>query len=163
MTVADLERAQVVADVDETDVGKVKIGQEAEIVLDAYPERILEGHVVEVGYLARQTEAGGTALPVKISLDETGGIGVRKDMNADVNIVVSIKKNVLSVPLEAVIEKEGKDVVYVIENGRAKMQRVKLGLATDEAFEIVSGLRQGETVAVKNVDKLREGDRVRFQ
>lgn len=163
MTVADLQKAQVVADVDETDVGRVRIGQEAEIVLDAYPERILEGHVVEVGYLARQTEAGGTALPVKISLDETGGIGVRKDMNADVNIVVSIKKNVLSVPLESVIEKEGRDIVFVVEKGRARMRRVKLGLATDEAFEILSGLREGETVAVKNVDKLREGDRVRVR
>ncbi len=156
-------RAQVVADVDETDIGRVKLGQEAEVALDAFPERSIKGRVIEVGYLARQTEAGGTALPVKISLNETKGIDVRKDMNADVNIVVSVKENVLSIPLEAVIEKEGRDVVYVIEKGRARARRVRLGLATDEAFEIVSGLKRGETVAVKNVERLREGDRVRLQ
>lgn len=163
ITLADLQRAQVVADVDETDVGRVKLGQEAEVALDAFPERSIKGRVVEVGYLARQTEAGGTALPVKISLDETKGVDVRKDMNADVNIVVSVKKNVLSIPLEAVIEKEGRDVVYVIEKGRARMRRVRLGLATDEAFEIASGLKRGEIIAVKNVERLREGDRVRLQ
>jgi HlyD family secretion protein len=163
ITLADLQRAQVVADVDETDVGRVKLGQEAEVALDAFPERSIKGRVIEVGYLARQTEAGGTALPVKISLDETKGIDVRKDMNADVNIVVSVKEDVLSVPLEAVIEKEGRDVVYLIEKGRARARRVRLGLATDEAFEIVRGLKRGETVAVKNVERLREGDRVRLQ
>lgn len=163
MTVADLQKAQVVADVDETDVGRVRIGQGAEVMLDAYPDRTIKGRVVEVGYRAEQTEAGGTALPVKISFESKKGINVRKGMNADVNIVVSVKKNVLSVPLESVIEKEGGDIVFVVEKGRARMRRVKLGLATDEAFEILSGLREGEKVAVKNVDKLREGDRVRVR
>ncbi len=159
--VADLEKSQAIADVDETDIEQVEVGQEAEVVLDAYPSQPITGRVAEISYQAKQTEAGGTALPAKISLDLGGkDVKVRKGMNADVNIVVSVKKNILSVPLEAVVEKEGKDVVFVIQNGRAKMREVTVGLSTDEFFEIQRGLKENENIAIKNAEKLKDGDKV---
>jgi len=90
---------------------------------------------------------------------EIGGV-LRVGMSADTDIIVAIYANVLTIPMNAVTSQDGKDVVFVVEGSRAKRKAIKLGLLSDDTYEVKSGLSAGEKVVVKGLDKVSDGVRV---
>lgn len=160
MVIADFDPTYFVANIDEGDISKVSPGQTAEIVLDAYPEITLLGEVAEIGLVSVATTGGGTAFPVKIRLTDTKGVTLRVGMNGDATVTIDVKQSVLSVPVEAVTERGGKEVVFVVEKGQAKKRPVTLGLASDTDYEVVSGLSEGEKAVIKNLSKLKGDEMV---
>lgn len=163
ITIADMNPTYVVANVDETDIGKLKTGQTVNISLDSYPQAHVKGEITEVGLVAVPTQTGGTAFPVKVKVTSTpleiGGV-LRVGMSADADIIVATFSNVVTIPMNAVTSQDGKDVVFVIEGSRAKRKIVKLGLLSDDVYEVESGLTTGEKVVVKGLDKVSDGVRV---
>jgi len=106
MTVSDLSRMLVRAEVDETDVVDMKLGQKAKISVDAFPDTTFSGTVTEIGNTAKastiSTVAGQTNFEVKVAFDENVP-QVRPGMTADVDIETATHSKTLAVPIQAVI------------------------------------------------------------
>ncbi|MFZ3063119.1 MAG: efflux RND transporter periplasmic adaptor subunit [Actinomycetota bacterium] len=160
VTIADMNPTFIAANVDETDIGKIKAGQTVNISLDAYPQARVKGEITEVGLVAVPTQTGGTAFPVKVRVTSTDGAVLRVGMSADVDIIVATYPNVVTIPMDAVTSQDGKDVVFVVEGSLVKRKAVKLGLLSDDVYEVKSGLTLGEKVVVKGLDKVSDGVRV---
>jgi multidrug efflux pump subunit AcrA (membrane-fusion protein) len=160
MVIADFDPTYFVANIDEGDISKVKPGQTAEIALDAYPETTLLGEVSEIGLVSVATTGGGTAFPVKIKLTDAKGVTLRVGMNGDATLTINVKQAVVAVPVEAVTERDGREVVFVAEKGMAKKRPVTLGLASDTDYEVVSGLSEGEKVVINNLSRLKGNEMI---
>jgi len=111
MTVSDMSEIETEVEVDETDIAQVKIGQEAEIEIDAYPDTTFRGKVTEIGHTARISGLGSqdqvTNFLVKIMLlDEVPSI--RPGMSASVDITTDFREDALNVPIQAVVMREEK-------------------------------------------------------
>src|SRR5215471_16994638 len=106
MTVSDLSRMLVRAEVDETDVVDMKLGQKAKISVDAFPDTTFSGTVTEIGNTAKastiSTVAGQTNFEVKVAFDDNVP-QVRPGMTADVDIETAVHEKTLAVPIQAVI------------------------------------------------------------
>lgn len=161
MSIADMSILYVVANVDEFEISKVEPNQTAKIIPVAYPEAAIEGKVVEISFLPTFTIAGGTAFPVKIEVTSVEGATLRLGMSVDVEIVSTTHKDVIIVPLEAVVYRDGRYIVFVVEDSIAKAQEVEVGICTDYFGEIESGLTLGQEIVIENADKLRGGERVK--
>jgi RND family efflux transporter MFP subunit len=150
--VADLDRLQVDAYVDETDIGRVKIGQRAEVTVDAYPSRPFPGRVVKIASGATMQENVVT-YGVTIALDSPSRL-LKPDMTATVNVIVARHENVLTVPVDAIkLSTKGATVTVVSigRDGQAAYRTgvsVRTGISDGEHTEIVSGLRAGEEVVL---------------
>ncbi|MGB9911335.1 MAG: efflux RND transporter periplasmic adaptor subunit [Microgenomates group bacterium] len=145
-TIIDPSQMKFVADVDEVDIGKVKLDQKAIITLDAYENQTFEGKVKKISFAAITTKGGGTAFPVEISLPENHEEKFKWGMNGDVEIIIEEVDNALIIPSEAIIKKEGKNYVKVLEKGKIKEKEITTGLETEEEIEILSGLQEGDII-----------------
>jgi HlyD family secretion protein len=99
MKMADLGLVQVRTLVDETDIGKIQVGQRATVTVDAFPNRPFEGSVLKIEPQA-QTEQNVTMFPVQVRIDNRGGL-LRPGMNSEVEVHVGQRENVLAVPNSA--------------------------------------------------------------
>jgi len=145
------DRLIVKADVDETDIGNVRLGQKAEISLDAYPEIKVDGVVDHIYY---ESTLVNNVNIYKVDLLPSSVPDVfRSGMSANVNIIVSEKDHVLTLPIAAVKERNGRSFVTV-RNGTSpdSIRRipVRTGLRDDNNIEIVSGLATGDVVVVRD-------------
>jgi multidrug efflux pump subunit AcrA (membrane-fusion protein) len=82
-------------------------------------------------------------------------------MSVYAEIITGEKKNVLVVPREAITLRQGKRVTFLIKNERAWQNEVELGIKDAEMVEILKGLSSGEKVAISNLDKLKDKERVK--
>ncbi|MCX5800705.1 MAG: efflux RND transporter periplasmic adaptor subunit [Candidatus Eisenbacteria bacterium] len=113
MTVADLAHMQVECDVDETDVVSIEKGQRAKVFVDAFPDTVLEGTVVEIGSSGQKasaaSDASATDFTVKLSL-EPGSMGLKPDMTADAEITTATHTDALRLPIQAIVVRDKKTV-----------------------------------------------------
>jgi len=144
------DRLIVKADVDETDIGNIKLGQKAEISLDAYPEIKVDGVVDHIYYESKlvnnvniyQVDLLPSAVPEVF----------RSGMSANVNIVVKEKDNVLLLPIAAVRTRNGRSFVSKRGASQDSLRRVPVqtGLKDEKSIEIVQGLSAGDVVVVRD-------------
>jgi RND family efflux transporter MFP subunit len=146
VVLSDLTGLEVNVNLDETDVARVTVGQEARVNLDAFPGIELVG---EVTYIAPVADAasGVVLYPVTIRLTPTE-LSVRAGMTADVEITTASQENALIVPLRAVHIEGGQAYVDRLVGEEIKRVEVELGLTTDTVAEIASGLAEGDVVVV---------------
>jgi RND family efflux transporter MFP subunit len=140
----DLSEMTVKATVSEVDAGQVQEEQEVLISLDAVADTTFRGQVVRKGTLARKKEDGSqvNVFDVEIAIlsrDER----LKPGMSASAEIVVERIIDVVTVPLEAVFESQGKPIVY-LQNKRSR--EVTPGRRNDQEIEITAGLQGGETI-----------------
>ena len=88
--------------------------------------------------------------------------GLAADQSVTVNIPMMQEVAVLTVHKDAVVSRAGSDFVFVVENDKVSKRTVKLGRALGERFEVLSGLKHGELVAVKGNERLRPGQKVKY-
>ncbi|MDO8489621.1 MAG: efflux RND transporter periplasmic adaptor subunit [Candidatus Omnitrophota bacterium] len=138
------------AQVDETDIGKVKLGQKAMIILDAYPNTKIKAAVEHI-YYESQTVNNVTIYPVDLLPDEVPEF-FRSGMNATLDFVEQSKEDVLLVPVGAVYRDKQKRFVLIKEEGQAEpvIQMVELGITDDKNVEIISGVSEKDTLILKN-------------
>jgi RND family efflux transporter MFP subunit len=155
IVVADLERLQVDAFVDETDIGKVRVGQKTDVTVDAFPRHHFKGRVTKIA-------AGSTIQQGVVTYEVTVAIRDRKhrlrpDMTASTTIDTGRRSNVLMVPSEAVkLGVHGTTVnVVTRQYGRTRVERrrVKTGGTDGVDTEIRQGLHEGETVVLAGLDE----------
>ena len=171
MTIADLSEMEVEVEVDETDVVGVRLGQTAEVKVDALAGQTLKGTVTEVGSSALQnlTTAAQESKDFKVVITLVDPpSSLKPGLSASADIITAEKKDSLAVPISALIlkEKEEKDTgsskkpveeegVFVMEGGRAKFYPVAKGITGDLLIEITSGLKEGQEVIVGPYSALR--------
>lgn len=158
--VANPEKMVFEANIDEADISGITTGLPAKISLDAYPEETFEGNLGKVSFSSVTTSGGGTAFPTQISLPVNDNFRFKIGMNGDVDITLQTRKNVLAISSEAIFEKEGRNFVWLIKNGKATKREVKLGLVTSEKTQILEGLLEGDKVVRSPVSKIKEGQRL---
>jgi multidrug efflux pump subunit AcrA (membrane-fusion protein) len=159
--VVDLKSMSMVAKVDESDIAKVQLNQEATMSLEAFPGKKFHGTVVKIADVATTNEAGATAFEVTMRMDQAD-INLKIGMTGTADVTIAAKKTATVVPLEAVVEKNGKKYVFKVVDGKAHLTPVTLGLTTESSVEVIQGVRIGDRVVVKGVEKLKDGQGVKI-
>jgi HlyD family secretion protein len=126
LTVADLSEMEAQAEIDETDVVKVAVGQEAEVEADALPDTLLPGKVTEISNAATVRSAGSTEQAtnflVKVLLDQPDP-RLRPGMSASVDITTAVEESCLAVPLQAVVARKPKEEERALERAKKGPRR----------------------------------------
>lgn len=151
-TVADLKQVQVRGSVDEVDIGTVAIGQKAELTVDAYPDRVYEGTVVNVFPQGTQSPGGLTTFTVIVEVANEDR-SLLANMTASIKITTREYEDLLLVPFAAIRpgDKPEEYVVYVRnEKGLPEKREVKLGVTDYEHYEVKEGLEEGDLVKTEN-------------
>ncbi|MGI5834879.1 MAG: efflux RND transporter periplasmic adaptor subunit [Chloroflexota bacterium] len=150
------EGVEIALGVEESQIGQIEEGQRAEIETAAYPgEQIL----AKVAKVSPTADARTRTFQVKVRPEIDGG-KLRPGMFAQVKIVTGEKERALLVPKEAVLVRDGRSVVYVVNGDVVEMREVELGLSQNGSVELVSGVVAGEEVVVAGQNELRDGDKV---
>jgi len=137
------------AQVDETDIGKIKLGQDAFITLDAYPDTKIKA-IVEHIYYESQTVNNVTIYPVDLMAQELPQF-FRSGMNASVDFIVQDKLNILIIPLDAVYKNQESFVYLKQPNGKELLKtKVSLGISDDKNVEVISGVTEKDQIIAKS-------------
>ncbi len=144
MTVADLSKMQIQAQVDETDIGKVSLGQKVNFTVDAYTDKTFTG-VVSLISQSAVIQQNVVYYTVYIDVDSPDGL-LFPTMTARLTINVGESKNTLLVPLSAVKEVKGQKLVQLLTGGKPQTVPVQLGISNDEKVEVLSGLNEGDQI-----------------
>lgn len=141
------DRLIVRAQVDETDIGKIREGQPATVGLDAYPDVKIKASVDHIYY---ESETVNNVTIYKVDLiPENAPPFFRSGMNANIDFITESREGALLLPQEAVTAENGDNYVLLNEGGELVKRRVVLGLTQDKNVEISSGITRDDTVIVK--------------
>ncbi|HEX4495809.1 MAG TPA: efflux RND transporter periplasmic adaptor subunit [Thermoanaerobaculia bacterium] len=181
LTISDMSVVEAELEVDETSIPSVRLGQEAEVRMDAYPNQTFRGVVTEVGSSPLAADANAAIkFKVKVRVVDPP-FGIKPGLSARADILTGFRGNALAVPLQAlavrdVPRKPGERVdlrapreqegVYLRVDDKARFQPVQTGLVGDLSIEITGGLKGGETVITGPFKALRElnpGDAVKLE
>ena len=168
VTMADLATLEVEVDVNEAYIARISGGQQARITLDAYPDTAFRGAVRQVVPTADRQRA---TVQVKVSIVDSDP-RILTEMGAKVEFLQAprapaaradqgVERPRIIVPAEAVRSENGRDVVWIIRDGRLQSRDVDAGPVSGNFREIRSGLSGGEQVLVGGVETPREGQRVK--
>jgi len=136
-------------DVDEADIGKIKLGQIIELTLDAFPDNTVKVPVDLIDFASHDTSTGGTAYTVRATLPLNSDQKFRIGMNGDASIIVNEKNDIMLIPLASIIDDK---YVYIKEKDKFVKKEIKLGLENDLDVEVISGLSSGDIIASQPTD-----------
>ena len=136
----------VSASLDESDIGKIKVGQKASIILDSYPDQKVTGRVFKI-LDEGTTKSNVVTYTVKLRPEAVPSF-FRSQMTANIKIRISERKDVLLVPAQAVtIDPKGETaVITAISNGQPVYTKVETGQTEGERVEVTTGLEAGDNV-----------------
>jgi HlyD family secretion protein len=183
LTISDMSVVETEMEVDETSIPSVRLGQEARIRIDAYPNQNFEGVVTEVGNSPLvKTNAQTDAIKFKVKIQiKNPPPDVKPGLSVQADVLTGFSAQALVVPIQALVirdlerkpgeaqkpgaprEEEG---VYLLENGTARFQPIKAGLLGEFSMEVREGLRGGETLITgpfKALRTLKPGDPVKLE
>lgn len=146
-TISDPSSLVFVANVDETDVGGLTVGQSATITLDAFPEATFSGKVSYISYSSEQSSGGATVFPVKIAFSDPQNL--RIGLNGDITLESDRQSDVLTIPTEAIREDKTGTYVFRKNNGSYEKTPVSTGSKNEDEIIITSGLAVGDEVVTK--------------
>ncbi len=148
LTIADLAKMQIEALIDESDIGKIKLGQKVSFTVDAYPEKTFAGKVAVISNKAN-VQQNVVYYSVFIDVESPEGL-LKPTMTARVSVHIGERNNVLIVPTLAIKDNKGQRFVQVLRNGQSQPESVKIitGMSSEDRIEVVSGLQQGDTIVL---------------
>jgi HlyD family secretion protein len=159
---ANLQRVQVRAFVDEPELGKLAAGQPVTVTWDAMPGKTWHGEITQMPYTV--TTYGTRNVGQVLCAVENDDAHLLPNINVTVNVGIADRKGVLTVAREALHDDESGRFVYVIKDGHLDRQPVEAGIANSTRIEITKGLEPGELVALNTLNSteiLRPGLEVR--
>ncbi len=181
LTISDMSKVEAELEVDEASIPDVRLGQRALVRIDAYPNRVFEAVVTEVGGspLLKLSQNEATKFKVKVQLQDPPPT-IKPGLSAQAEIFTGRRPNALAIPLQALVMKDvegqGRDGsatgpkeeegVFLLDNGTARFRAVKTGLLGELKVEVLDGLREGETIVTGPFRTLRElkgGERLRVE
>jgi len=154
VTIVDLNRLEIYAYVDETDIGKIKPGLEATFTVDSFPDKDFKGKVTAI-YPKATIQDNVVYYITVISIENPEG-KLKPDMTVNATIFLNKRDNVLAVPNKAIKREGGKKVVTVLENNKPVQKAIKTGWKDSSYTEILEGLKEGDKVVTGEVVKKEE-------
>ena len=151
MTIGDTTQVYVQGKVDESDIGKVYLGQAARIKVESFKDKTFQGKVTKIAPLGVEKD-NVTTFEVRVSIDNPGG-ELKANMTANAEILLEEHKNVLTVPEQAVLYDKDRNASVEVpdaktKNGRRKVD-IKAGISNGTKTEILAGLKPGDTVILQ--------------
>ena len=156
-TVVDLSRIKVRVTVSETEIAKLRVGQKATLTVAAYPNERFEGKVSKVGLKA---DFQARSFPVEIVVPRNPDERLKAGMIARAEVAVETFADVLLIPRDAVLDRMGEKIVYVVGNDKAAKRSLILGRRWDERVVVERGLKAGDRLVVAGQERLSEGTKV---
>lgn len=156
VVLSDLSAYHLTVEVDEVDIGRIRVGQKVSIGVDAFPDVRFEGHVSEIAARPASTSTSGVvAYRVTIALDNPG-TQLLPGLSADATIETERLEDVLLVPNRAVsIDRSRGEPRYFVEkvgaDGLPTVVEIKLGVRGETASHVLEGLSEGDRVIVRKV------------
>ncbi len=176
--IADLSQILVEAEVGETEVVGIKLGQPSKIHVDAIPDKEFEGHVAEIGSSASTRPGSASTVRyflVKVQIDNPDD-RLRPGMTSQVSIITSTLPNTISVPIQSVVERvpgkkaddeddttPKKKYVFIAQGAKAKLVEVTTGISDTTHVAITSGIKNGDQIITgpfKLLKHLNDGDAI---
>lgn len=151
MTIGDTTQVYVQGKVDESDIGKVYMGQPARIKVESFKDKTFYGKVTKIAPLGVEKD-NVTTFEVRVSIDNPGG-ELKANMTANAEILLDEHKGVLTIPEQAVVYDKDRNASVEVpdskqKNGRRKVA-IKAGISNGTRTEVLSGLKQGDTVILQ--------------
>lgn len=155
--VVDMDKVKIDLDIPEKYLADVSLGQKADIYVDAYPEEKFSGDVTKISPVI---DLVTRTMPVEIII-ENKDHRLKSGMFAKVSLVIKEIKDAVLVLKEAVMGKEPDLYVYIVENGKAILKSIELGIRQNGLFEVKKGLSKGDTVVIMGQQRLKDGVEVK--
>lgn len=159
VTVVNLDRVKVQVAVGEQHIGKIKQGQEVRVIVPSVREEPFTGLITN---LSPAADPKTKSFYLEVKLENPDRV-LKQGMFAEVHISTDRKENVLTVPVDAVVQKSGENIVYTVVDGAARENRVKVGISDGKVTEITGGLNEGDQVIVLGQQGLVDGTKVIVQ
>jgi macrolide-specific efflux system membrane fusion protein len=147
VTLLDLARLEVRAYVDETDIGRVKVGQPARFTVDTYPGEAFAGEVTAI-YPQAEIRDNVVDYVTVVRFATPPGRTLRPEMTTTVEILLDRRAGVLAVPIRAVSRDDDGAHVLLARDEGAERRAVTTGARDESWWEVTSGLREGDRVVV---------------
>ncbi|MDR6227014.1 efflux RND transporter periplasmic adaptor subunit [Desmospora profundinema] len=160
ITVADLKQLKVDAEVSEFDAVKVKEGQSVIVRSDSVEKGEWMGTVKEVAFAPEErgkAESSQVVFPVEIHLDDPPPLKLGSNLVVEITIT---EKKALGLPASAVVERNDRDVVFVVEKGIVREREVKTGTSDSDHVEILSGVGKTDSIVAAPPEDLSSGAEV---
>ena len=161
-TIVDMDSLEVEVEVGEAFIGRVKPGMPTETILNAYQDWKIPGKVIAIIPTA---DRGKATVKVRVGLDAKGDPRIVPDMGARVGFLEDAKpaqaaKPGVLAPAAAIVQRDGKDVAFVVVDGKAMQRTLALGRTLGEDREVLQGLAGGDAVVLDPPEQLVDGVRV---
>ncbi len=157
VTILNLDRLEVLAYVDETDIGLIQVGQKASFTVDTYPNQEFKA---TINAIHPRAEIQGSVVNYVVRLDlETSDTSINKtfilrpEMTAHVRLMVAKRNDVIKVSRNTIKRKGGRQFVLLQKNGQWIEQSVRTGWRSESEVEIVSGVNAGAILAINSNNK----------
>jgi HlyD family secretion protein len=151
MTIGDITQVYVQGKVDESDIGKVYLGQAARIKVESFKDKTFEGKVTKIAPLGVEKD-NVTTFEVRVSIDNPGG-ELKANMTANAEILLEEHKKVLTVPEQAVLYDKDRNASVEVPDPKTKTGRrkvdIKAGISNGTKTEVLAGLKSGDTVILQ--------------
>jgi RND family efflux transporter MFP subunit len=161
---ADMDSLEVEADISESNIEKIRVGQRCEIILDAYPQAKYEGLVETIVPTADRAKATVLTKIRFLNRDHR----VLPEMSAKIAFLSEKTqedptRTLIAVPAEAMVQKGQRKIVFLIQGDRVMEVPIKVGNQVGNLVEVKSGLKSGDRVVLNPPDSLNSGDKIRMQ
>jgi RND family efflux transporter MFP subunit len=161
-TVVDMNSLEIEVDVNESYISRVRPDQRVEAVLDAYPDWRIPARVITTIPAADRQKA---TVEVRIAFEELDprilpDMGVKVAFRGEEIEAGDVSRPRVLIPSAAVRQRDGKDLVFLVSDGRAERRAVRLGGEAGDRVEVVAGLNAGERVIVNAPADMSDGDSV---
>ncbi len=158
LTIMDLAEVKMVVNVTEKEFVRLKKDQPVKVSITAFPDRTFLGRI-EV--ITPALEMQSRTAEVQIAIPNPGFI-LKPGMFGRVEILLRSQPQAVLVPVQALLNQENKDYVFVVKDGKAYRRLIQKGLIKDTAVEVIKGIEPGEVVVVSGHGLLQEGMKVRI-
>ncbi len=149
VTIIDIDRLEVLAYVDETDIGRVELGQQASFTVDTYADAEFPARVVAIQPRA-EIQGSVVNYVVRLEFERIPPYILRPEMTAHVRIVIDERENVLTAPRAVVKRESGRQYVLLQRGSEWVEQDVRTGWRSDSTVELLSGVRAGDVVEINS-------------
>lgn len=144
--VADDSELEITAEPSSSDVSRLEVGMECQIVFNQYADQVFKGTITQLPNQSRNVQDADPRLHIAF---EAPGLELRPDMLAGITVVLEVRPDALWLPPIAVKDASGRRYVFVPEEGRTRRLDVKVGITMDDRVEILEGVEEGQLVVVQ--------------
>ncbi|MFZ7101394.1 MAG: efflux RND transporter periplasmic adaptor subunit [Peptococcaceae bacterium] len=154
--ITNIDSLEIDTSVNEMQVNKIMEGDELGVFIPSADHSLFDGKIESISPVMNESIK---AYPVVITVENRDNV-IKAGMYAEVEIVTDVHPDVVLVPTEAVITRDGASRVYVVEGETAVAKSVEIGLNNGTVTEILSGLSKGESIVTRGQEDLVDGDLV---